>query len=88
MERTGNQRFQLVTLNYDLDLESMSQHVESWILHNVSLRQTSDQNFMKILPGVKEIWSRHKIKGSNVTFSCDRYLLSACLCNRFCTSFD
>ena len=43
----------------------LSQHVESWVLFIVSLSQIFDQNFMKIFPGVKEIWSRHKIKGSN-----------------------
>ena len=31
----------------------------------IALSQTFDQNFMEILLGVKEIWSRHKIKSSN-----------------------
>ena len=38
------------------------QYVGSWILQIVSLGRTFDQNFMKTLPGVKKIWSRHKLK--------------------------
>ena len=33
--------------------------VELWVLHIVSMRQTFDQSLIKILPGVKEVWSGH-----------------------------
>ena len=39
--------------------------VELLVRHIVSLRLTFDQRLMKILPGVKEIWSGHEIKGSD-----------------------
>ena len=38
--------------------------VEVWVLHIVSLRQTFELSLIKILPGVKEIWSGHEIQGS------------------------
>ena len=36
-------------------------------MHIVSLRQTFDQTIMKVLPGLKEIWSGHESQGSNST---------------------
>ena len=34
-------------------------------MHIISLRQTFDQTLMKILPGVKEIYSKPEIENSN-----------------------
>ena len=45
---------------------TLTQHAESWVLHIITaLNQTFDQNFVKILLGVKEILSRQNIKGPN-----------------------
>ena len=59
---TGNSGLKLATLNSDLFLES------PWLSYGFctsSHRWPFDQSLEKILPGVKEIQSRHKIQGSN-----------------------
>ena len=51
--------------------------------HIVSLRQTFDQSLIKILLGVKEIWSGHEIQWSNSGPSIVTLILSR---HGFCTS--
>ena len=77
MEQPQNSRLKLVAFSCDLDLESA---LLLWVLHIISLTQTFDQCLKKILPGVKEIWSRHHIQGSNswpstVTFTAELWVL-------------
>ena len=64
MEWTWNSRLELMTFTVTLTLSRYA-----WVMgsaHHLSLRQTFDQHLKKILPGVKEIWSRHQIQGSNL----------------------
>ena len=63
MERPQNSRLKQVTFNCDLDLESAKLGYgfctsSLWGKHLT-------KRLKKILPGVKEIWSRHQIQGSN-----------------------
>ena len=60
MEWTWNSRLKLVTFNCDLDPESACVR---WVLHIASLRQTFDQNFMKIFQRVQEIWREQERDG-------------------------
>ena len=77
MERTLNSRLKH-TFNRDLDLKSTG----LWVLDIVPLRWTFDQSLEKILPGVKEIQSVHKIEGSNL-WPCESAWLSYWLCTSF-----
>ena len=66
-ERTRNSRLKPMTLNYDHDLNSawLSYDPAHRLTNIISLRQTFERHLKKILPGIKEIWSRHQIQGSN-----------------------
>ena len=70
-----------MTFNCDLDLESAC--LSYGVLHITLLRQTFDQNFMKIFQRVQEIQSKRK---RWMTFNCDLDLESASLSYGFCTS--
>ena len=54
MEAVANQRLKLATFNCDPDLQPTCLVMD---LHIVTLSRQFDQNFMKILSGIKEIWS-------------------------------
>ena len=59
--------------------------VETWVLHIVLMRWTSDPSFMKILQAVFEIWSGHEIKHQPLTFKRDLDLDSRWSRHGLCT---
>ena len=60
-KRKGNQRFKFVTFSCDLEPQPAC-----WVIGSAHRLTKANvwQKCLKILPGVKKIWSGHKIKGS------------------------
>ena len=80
MEQTGNQRLKLVIFNCDLDFEL------AWLSYGFCTSSHWDNTFnqilMKILPGVKEIWTQYS-RLNPMTFNCNLDLEFAWLSNEF-----